>query len=207
MPWPPSIRSRSDSNARRDTDTNTFRNTNTRVNPDPYSDGNPDTNHDIWHRLLLLKSSPGPGAERDAYRNWRSIDLDAVRYRGQLPAFLASFRWELYGDTEQGRPDARLRRHHHGGCRRHSTAFSPSRHSLLECCRLTAADVSGDTAINTVDVIAIQRFFLAQTTGFANTGKYQFNPANRTYSGIASNQTGQNYDTLVLGDVASPFAE
>jgi hypothetical protein len=74
-------------------------------------------------------------------------------------------------------------------------------------CRLTAADVNGDTSINTVDVIAIQRFFLGLTTGIANTGKYQFTPANRTYPGIVTNQTGQNYDTLVFGDVAGDSVE
>jgi hypothetical protein len=77
----------------------------------------------------------------------------------------------------------------------------------LTGCRLTAADVNGDSSVDTVDVIAIQRFFLGNTTGIANVGKYQFTPANRTYAGIVSNQTGQNYDTLVFGDVASPFAE
>ena len=72
-------------------------------------------------------------------------------------------------------------------------------------CRRAAADVNGDTAVNTIDVIAIQRFFLGLTTGIANVGKYQFTPANRTYPGIGSDQTGQNYDTLVFGDVAGPF--
>src|SRR4029077_16036436 len=77
----------------------------------------------------------------------------------------------------------------------------------LSGCRLVAADVNGDTSVNTVDVIAIQRFFLGLFTGIANTGKYQFNPVNRTYTGIVSNQTGQNYDTLVFGDTASGFVE
>ena len=72
-------------------------------------------------------------------------------------------------------------------------------------CRLTAADVNGDTAIDTIDVIAIQRFFLGLSTGIANTGKYQFTPANRTYPAVGNNQTGQNYDTLIFGDVASGF--
>ena len=74
-------------------------------------------------------------------------------------------------------------------------------------CRRDAADVNGDTSINTVDVVAIQRFFLGLSTGIANVGKYKFNPASRAYPGPASNQTGQNYDTLVFGDVASPFVE
>jgi hypothetical protein len=79
--------------------------------------------------------------------------------------------------------------------------------ALLSGCRLTAADVNGDTAINTVDVIAIQRFFLGLSTGIANTGKYQFNPVNRTYPLVVTDQTAQNYDALIFGDVASPFAE
>jgi len=77
----------------------------------------------------------------------------------------------------------------------------------LSGCRLTAADVNGDTAINVVDVIAIQRFSLGLSTGIANAGKYRFIPASRSYPGVVSDQTDQNYDTLIFGDVASPFAE
>jgi hypothetical protein len=65
--------------------------------------------------------------------------------------------------------------------------------------------VNGDTAINTVDVIAIQRFFLGLSTGIANTGKYQFTLASTTYTAIAVNQAGQNYNALVFGDIASGF--
>ena len=84
------------------------------------------------------------------------------------------------------------------------------RHSLnlgtpLTGCRLTAADVNGNGVVDTVDVIAIQRFSLGFTTGIANVGKYQFNPANRSYSGIVSDQNGQNYDGLIFGDVQSGF--
>src|SRR5204862_3624454 len=60
----------------------------------------------------------------------------------------------------------------------------------LSGCRLTAADVNGDTVIDTVDVIAIQRFFLGLSTGIANTGQYQFTPANRIYTGVVSSQPG-----------------
>ncbi len=74
-------------------------------------------------------------------------------------------------------------------------------------CRLTAADVNGDGFANTVDVVAIQRFFLSLPTGIANVGKYQFNPANRTYSNLVTNQSAQNYGALVFGDVATPFVE
>ena len=77
----------------------------------------------------------------------------------------------------------------------------------LTGCKLAAADVNpGPPAgINTVDVIAVQRFAVGLSTGIANTGKYQFTPTNRSYTGIVTNQTGQNYDTIVFGDVATGF--
>jgi hypothetical protein len=67
--------------------------------------------------------------------------------------------------------------------------------------------VNRDTAVNVVDVVAIQRFSLGLSTGIANTGRYQFAPASRSYPGITTDQTGQNYDTLVFGDIVSPFAD
>ena len=75
----------------------------------------------------------------------------------------------------------------------------------LTGCRLAAADVNADAMVNTVDVVAMQRFFLGNTTGIANVGKYQFTPASRSYTPLTTNQTGQNYDTLVFGDVVTPF--
>jgi hypothetical protein len=83
---------------------------------------------------------------------------------------------------------------------RHFLTIAP-----LSGCRLAAADVNGNTAVNTADLIAIQRFALGLTFGTANVGKYQFTPASRSYTGLTSNQTAQNYDTLVFGDVASSF--
>jgi hypothetical protein len=72
-------------------------------------------------------------------------------------------------------------------------------------CRLTAADVNGSNGVDTVDVVAIQRFFLGLSTGIANIGKYKFNPVTRSYPGVVSDQTGQNYHALIFGDVASGF--
>ena len=77
----------------------------------------------------------------------------------------------------------------------------------LSGCRLMAADVNGDNTVNTSDVISINRFYLGLATGIANTGKYRFIPATRSYLKVVSDQTGQNYDALIFGDVASPFAE
>ena len=77
----------------------------------------------------------------------------------------------------------------------------------LSGCRLAAADVNGVGGVNTVDVIAVQRFYLALTSGVANVGQYHFSPASRAYPGIAGSQTGQNFDTLIFGDVVTPFAD
>jgi hypothetical protein len=86
---------------------------------------------------------------------------------------------------------------------RHFLNFAP----IPPGCRLTAADVTGNGIVNTIDSIGIQRFFIGLTTGIANAGRYQFTPVSRKYPGIASDQTAQNYDTLVFGDVVSPFAD
>lgn len=79
--------------------------------------------------------------------------------------------------------------------------------TLLSRCRLTAADVNGDGAVNTIDVTAMQRFFLGASTGVANVGKYSFTPVTRSYAEVVTDQTSQDYDALVFGDVVSPFAE
>jgi hypothetical protein len=34
---------------------------------------------------------------------------------------------------------------------------------------------------------------------------YKFSPATRSYPGAMTDQVGQNYDTLVFGDVVSPY--
>lgn len=77
----------------------------------------------------------------------------------------------------------------------------------LSGCPLMAADVNDDGSANTVDVIAIQRFFLGLSIGIANVGKYQFTPESRSYSDIFADQTDQDYEALIFGDVADPFAE
>lgn len=71
----------------------------------------------------------------------------------------------------------------------------------LTGCQFLAGDVNADTLINTFDVVAIQRFFNAYTTATANVGKYRFIPASRAYLSINTNQTGQDYQALVFGDI------
>ena len=68
-----------------------------------------------------------------------------------------------------------------------------------------AADASGLNGVNTVDAIATQKFFLRVNGGTAYAGVYQFTPESRSYSPLTNNQTGQNFDAIVFGDVAAPF--
>ena len=75
----------------------------------------------------------------------------------------------------------------------------------LTGCSLLAGDVNGSSTINTVDVTAVNRFFLGYTNGIANVGKYGFNPPSRSYSGISNDATGQDYTAIVFGDVTSRY--
>jgi hypothetical protein len=75
----------------------------------------------------------------------------------------------------------------------------------LTGCRLAAADVTGNSVVDTLDVLGVQRFYLGFSTGTFNTGKYKFNPVSRSYPGIVGNQTAQNYDAFVYGDVSTPY--
>ena len=85
---------------------------------------------------------------------------------------------------------------------RHYLGLTP----LPPGCRLAAAEVTGDSIVNTQDVIAIQRFFLGRTFGTGNVGHFAFIPASRAYPDLGGNQTAQDFDVFVYGDLTSPFA-
>lgn len=73
-------------------------------------------------------------------------------------------------------------------------------------CIYSAADCAAPPGISTVDIIAVQRFFLHFTNGIGNVGKYNFDPLNRSYSTLTRSQADQDYDSIVLGDVTPPWA-
>ena len=76
----------------------------------------------------------------------------------------------------------------------------------LSGCHLAAADVNGAGGVNPVDVMAIQKFFLIIPGSF-NVGQYQFTPTSRSYTPLNSDQTAQDFDTLIFGDVVATFAD
>ncbi len=78
---------------------------------------------------------------------------------------------------------------------------------LLTGCRLAAGEAAGPAGINTVDVLAIQAFALGRTipAQIGNVGTHVFSPASRAVT-LSGSQTNQNFDTIILGDVANPIA-
>lgn len=74
---------------------------------------------------------------------------------------------------------------------------------LLTACQQLAADVNLSTTVTSLDAAFIQQFILnVMPVNPANhTGEWRFNPANRTYISIVSDQVNQNFDARLLGDV------
>lgn len=71
-------------------------------------------------------------------------------------------------------------------------------HATLVC--PLAADVTRDDQFSTIDIVAVQRFFLGQTTGTASTGSYAFSPASKLFANVIAN-VSQNFQTTLFGDV------
>jgi len=84
------------------------------------------------------------------------------------------------------------------GAQRHFMGLAP-----LSDCPLTAANANPaqDSIVDTVDAIAIQQFFLGASSGTADVGKWQFNPANRQYPNLTASQLSRDYSALVIGDI------
>ena len=78
-------------------------------------------------------------------------------------------------------------------------------------CRRTAADVNGvfppGAMARSMEVTSLpfRNSSSAIQAGSSMLENAQFTPANRTYTGIVTDQTAQNYDALVFGDVATGF--
>ena len=49
------------------------------------------------------------------------------------------------------------------------------------------------------------RSIRSRRLGLPTSEVTQFNPGSRSYLNVVSDQTGQNYDTVIVGDVAVPF--
>ena len=73
----------------------------------------------------------------------------------------------------------------------------------LTACQQLAADASLNGAINTTDVSHVLNHIAGNPPVASNhTGEWRFNPPSRTYISITSDQTAQNFDALLLGEVS-----
>jgi hypothetical protein len=72
----------------------------------------------------------------------------------------------------------------------------------LTSCQQLAADVNQDHLINNTDVTDILNFIAGNVIAGNFTGQWRFNLASRTYTNLTTNQTSQNYDAMLLGEVS-----
>src|SRR5262249_1073357 len=72
----------------------------------------------------------------------------------------------------------------------------------LTACQQLAGDVNQSGSLSSLDCAFIQQFVInVMPVNPANhTGEWRFNPANRTYVSITSDQANQNFDAMLLGD-------
>ena len=71
--------------------------------------------------------------------------------------------------------------------------------------QLVAADTSGNGAISSLDASYIAQF-VASISNPSLTGTWKFLPASRSYSDVLTNQTGQNYSAILVGEVTGNWS-
>lgn len=71
----------------------------------------------------------------------------------------------------------------------------------LNSTQLLAADVSGNNVVTSFDAALIARY-VALLPGSGSTGDWIFSPLNRSYANAESNQSGQDYGGILMGEVS-----
>jgi hypothetical protein len=71
----------------------------------------------------------------------------------------------------------------------------------LNATQLMAADVSANNTVTSFDAALIARY-VALLPGSGVTGTWMFSPVNRTYPNVETNQTGQDYGGILMGEVS-----
>jgi len=72
--------------------------------------------------------------------------------------------------------------------------------TVLDANQQIAADTSGNGTIGSLDAAYIAQF-IASITNPGITGRWKFLPASRSYPNVLTNQTGQDYSAILVGDV------
>ena len=66
------------------------------------------------------------------------------------------------------------------------------------------ADVSNNGVISSFDAAEIANYVVSGSPA-GLTGTWKFSPVNRSYPGVVTDQTAQNYDAVIFGDVATAY--
>jgi hypothetical protein len=77
--------------------------------------------------------------------------------------------------------------------------------TTLTANQLIAADTDGSGTVNSLDATRIQQRAVGMQTQNV-IGQWRFVPASRQYNALGSNQTGQNYQAILVGEVSGNWA-
>jgi|GEM_PF-2331799 len=72
----------------------------------------------------------------------------------------------------------------------------------LNACQQLAGDTSNDGSISSFDAALIAQFAVGINNPASIAGTWKFTPPNRTYSTLAGDQTNQNFDAVLVGEVS-----
>jgi uncharacterized protein (TIGR03437 family) len=71
----------------------------------------------------------------------------------------------------------------------------------LNACQQAAADTSGNGQITSFDAAFIAQYVVGITNPDNRTGTWRFLPPTRAYSSLSGNQTAQNFDAVLVGEL------
>lgn len=76
----------------------------------------------------------------------------------------------------------------------------------LNTCQQTAADTSGNGQITSFDAAFIAQYVVGITNPDNKTGTWKFLPPSRSYTSLSGNQTAQNFDAVLMGELTGNWA-
>jgi uncharacterized protein (TIGR03437 family) len=78
--------------------------------------------------------------------------------------------------------------------------------STLTSCQQLAGDTSNNSELSSFDAALIAQFVVGITNPASIAGTWKFVPPTRSYTNLSSDQTGQNFDAVLVGDVSGNWA-
>jgi len=76
----------------------------------------------------------------------------------------------------------------------------------LNSCQQAAADTSNNGEVTSFDAAFIAQYVVGIANPNNNTGTWKFLPPSRTYASLSGNQTAQNYDAVLVGEITGNWA-